>query len=142
MITLLSPNKLYTPLTKWFAFAVSKVAMVLTTLKSSNLSMSKPTEESLRASTGWPIVTRTPTTRKTTRNTVIPLTKHALTPFSSVSPRKSLSQLLEEVNRVKFTEWLRRKDAEKRMRKKLISDAKEEIRQEIFSMAQLEEEDQ
>jgi len=28
------------------------------------------------------------------------------------------------------------------MRKKLINDAKEEIRQEIFSMAQLEEEDQ
>ena len=49
---------------------------------------------------------------------------------------------MEEVNRVKFTEWLRRKDAEKRMRKKLISHAKDEIRQEIFSMAQLEEEDQ
>ena len=37
-------------------------------------------------------------------------------------------QLLEDNNRVRFTEWIRRKDAETRMRKKLISVAKEDIR--------------
>lgn len=37
---------------------------------------------------------------------------------------------------IKFNEWLRRKDAEVRMKKKLIRDAKNEIRQEIYEIAQ------
>jgi hypothetical protein len=37
-----------------------------------------------------------------------------------------------------FNEWLRRKDAEMRMRKKLIDEAKNEIRQELFEIAQQE----
>ena len=34
-----------------------------------------------------------------------------------------------------YNEWLRRKDAEERMKKKLISEARKDIRQEIFDIA-------
>ena len=37
---------------------------------------------------------------------------------------------------IPFNEWLRRKDAEKRMKKRLIVEAKNEIRQELFELAQ------
>jgi hypothetical protein len=37
-----------------------------------------------------------------------------------------------------YNEWLRRKDAESRMKKKLIKIAKDEIRQELFEIAQQE----
>jgi hypothetical protein len=36
---------------------------------------------------------------------------------------------------ISFNEWLRRKDAERRMKRRLINDAKKEIRQELFSIA-------
>ena len=38
-----------------------------------------------------------------------------------------------------FNEWLRRKEAEARMKKKLIQEAKKDIKQEMFEMAQLEQ---
>jgi hypothetical protein len=50
-------------------------------------------------------------------------------------------QLLEDNNRVRFTEWIRRKDAERRMRQKLIKEAREDIRQEVYTLAQMHEED-
>ena len=40
-----------------------------------------------------------------------------------------------------YSEWLRRKDAEDRMKKKLIQEAKKEIRQEVFQLAQQEQMD-
>jgi hypothetical protein len=40
---------------------------------------------------------------------------------------------------VTYNEWLRRKDAERRMRLRLIKEAKEEMRQEIFEIAQHEQ---
>jgi hypothetical protein len=42
---------------------------------------------------------------------------------------------MDEANRIRFTEWIRRKDAENRMRKTLINNAKNEIRQEVFALA-------
>lgn len=39
-------------------------------------------------------------------------------------------------NGLPFKEWLRRKDAERRMRQKLINIAKSEIRDELFEIAQ------
>ena len=42
---------------------------------------------------------------------------------------------------ISFNEWLRRKDAERRMKKRLLDDAKKEIRQELFGIAQAEQSD-
>ena len=41
-----------------------------------------------------------------------------------------------------FNEWVRRKDAEKRMKQRLVNVAKDEIKQELFEMAQKEQMDQ
>lgn len=40
---------------------------------------------------------------------------------------------------IRFNEWIRRKDAESRMKKKLIQEAKNDIRQEVFEMAQMDQ---
>ena len=45
------------------------------------------------------------------------------------------TQLLDDANRIRFTEWIRRKEAENRMRNKLISKAKNEIREEVYALA-------
>jgi hypothetical protein len=37
-----------------------------------------------------------------------------------------------------FNEWVRRKDAEKRIKRKLLKDAKEEIRQSLYELAKEE----
>jgi hypothetical protein len=37
---------------------------------------------------------------------------------------------------IRFNEWIRRKDAEQRMKRKLIYEAKNDIRQEVFELAQ------
>jgi hypothetical protein len=42
---------------------------------------------------------------------------------------------------ITFNEWLRKKDAEQRMKKKLILEAKNEMRQELFELAQQEQAD-
>ncbi len=36
---------------------------------------------------------------------------------------------------IRFNEWIRRKDAEQRMKKKLIQEARNDIRQEVFELA-------
>ena len=41
-----------------------------------------------------------------------------------------------------FNEWVRRKDAEKRMKQRLVNVAKDEIKQELYEMAQKEQMDQ
>lgn len=43
--------------------------------------------------------------------------------------------LIDASSKLSFNEWLRRKDAERRMKKRLIDDAKNEIRQELFEIA-------
>jgi len=48
-------------------------------------------------------------------------------------------QDLSENKEISFNEWLRRKDAERRMKKRLLNDARKEIRQELFELAQLEQ---
>jgi len=40
-----------------------------------------------------------------------------------------------------YSEWLRRKDAEDRMKKKLIQEAKKDIRQEVVQLAQQDQMD-
>lgn len=46
------------------------------------------------------------------------------------------SVAMESTGQMTYNEWLRRKDAEERMKKKLIKVAKSEMRQELFEMAQ------
>jgi hypothetical protein len=38
-------------------------------------------------------------------------------------------------NAMSFNEWVRRKDAERRIRTRLMKQAKEEVRQEVFQLA-------
>ena len=47
-----------------------------------------------------------------------------------------------EADRLSFEEWVRRKDAEKRMKHKLTQDVKNEIRQELYDITQKEQMDQ
>jgi hypothetical protein len=42
---------------------------------------------------------------------------------------------------ITYNEWVRRKDAERRMRQRLMNEAKQEVRHEVFEAAQLEQED-
>lgn len=43
---------------------------------------------------------------------------------------------LTDEKAISYNEWLRRKDAERRMRTRLLAAAKNEVRQEIFELAQ------
>lgn len=46
------------------------------------------------------------------------------------------SQMEVQYNKgIRFNEWIRRKDAEQRMRKRLVQEAKNDIRQEVFELA-------
>jgi hypothetical protein len=49
--------------------------------------------------------------------------------------RRSQMDHQPRIGGVRFNEWVRRKDAETRMRKKLIQEAKNDIRQEVFELA-------
>lgn len=52
------------------------------------------------------------------------------------------SQLSQVTGRgLAFDEWVRKKEAEKRLKKKLIKDAKSEYRAELLEVAKLEQED-
>ena len=47
-----------------------------------------------------------------------------------------MSNIKDDGKKLSFNEWVKRKDAEKRMKQRLINDVKQEIRQEIYDIAQ------
>ncbi len=52
--------------------------------------------------------------------------------------RAEAGGLLDGDRKISFNEWLRRKDAERRMKKRLVDEARNEIRNELFELAQHE----
>ena len=55
------------------------------------------------------------------------------------SKHYSSQKSCENSSKLSFEEWVKRKDAEKRMKSKLVQDIKNEIRQELFEIAQKEQ---
>jgi len=59
-----------------------------------------------------------------------------------IKEMKAKQDITEGGRELSFNEWLRRKDAERRMKKRLLDDAKNELRQELYELAQVEQTEQ
>lgn len=77
-----------------------------------------------------------PTVHKTQSNAIFERLTH-----KELVEAKRVAGALEpsDLPKISFNEWLRRKDAERRMRRTLLSEARNEIRQELFEYASFEQ---